>query len=1083
MKFRANGLWKRSVVVFFIIAVGCMSGARAATYENGGGDDFAASKRITNLEIVNRSDTISLLIRGSRLLTYTTVKQASPQALILYFSNTLLDTPENVFTPPNNVIRRVQASAVPGQSRTIQLRVHLKKNAYYEITRRGNGLKVSFSKVKTARMPESGAPEVTQANRLPAAPVVQAAHTSPPRPASNASRLQSVYAAKFGDSLKVFVGADGMITNYKSFTIESPPRIVFDIFNIQSPYQSERVVPVNTQWVSQIRYHSYPDRVRVILDTRKAYLSKFSGHPVENGLLIQMGAAVSPPETPKQSYVKAPASKRASRVESVYATRMADDGMLITIKGDGAITNYKTAVAQDPPRIIVNLYDVDSPYLEEQSFPVDTQWVRSVRHQRYPDRIQVTIETRSPWLSSFSAFPDKNGLVVRVGGKGTVVADTGPRSSGQSPQQGRSSAAADYTQPATVSQVDFQAGAAGKSTLVVGTTRPVQYEVKEVADRKLEVRLLNTRLPDQHKRPLITDRFESAVDRIMPESKPAARNTAFFDISLREGVPYFVEQTGNELRVQFEASSISPRPIVAMNRDQAAMSAPPPASPLPPEGGGLTSVPIPRETGGSVALQAPSVTVPVGVPGTGDDLSLDIDTEEMLGGADGPRYTGEKIALDFYETDIKNVFRILREVSGKNFAIDKDVTGKVTLTLGEPVPWDQVLDLVLKMNKLGKTVDGTIIRIATRATLDEEERIRQEKKTAELTLRDQQKQLEPVKTEYIPVNYSRAKEEIEPHIEKLLTKDRGAVSVDERTNVVIITDTADKIRQARELIEKLDRVTPQVIIEARVVEATTSFSREIGTQWEMGVGVQEVGGDVQDGDSVIDVGGVTDDVANSVNNRIGVGPERGYDALGGTYGYNMAQNFPISSEQYGSIGFNFMRIAGTPLLLNVKLQAMESQGEVKIISAPKVLTLDNKKAVIRQGLSYPYQTVEDGEVNLEFKDVDLLLEVTPHVTPDNRISMSVNITKNDLGSVINGEQSFTTKEAQTELLVNDGDTVVIGGIIKTTENNSVKGLPGLSRIPIIGWFFKTESKSSDKEELLIFITPRIVQLEQRTAQF
>jgi type IV pilus assembly protein PilQ len=161
---------------------------------------------------------------------------------------------------------------------------------------------------------------------------------------------------------------------------------------------------------------------------------------------------------------------------------------------------------------------------------------------------------------------------------------------------------------------------------------------------------------------------------------------------------------------------------------------------------------------------------------------------------------------------------------------------------------------------------------------------------------------------------------------------------------------------------------------------------------------------------------------------------------------------------------------------------MESQGEGKIISAPKVVTLDNKKASIKQGLSYPYQSVDNGIAKIEFKDVDLLLDVTPHVTPDNRISMNLKITKNDIGEVISGEQSFTKKEAKTELLVNDGDTVVIGGIIKTTENDSTTGIPGLSKIPILGWFFKKEEKIQRKEELLIFMTPRIVQLEQKTVQ-
>jgi type IV pilus assembly protein PilQ len=160
---------------------------------------------------------------------------------------------------------------------------------------------------------------------------------------------------------------------------------------------------------------------------------------------------------------------------------------------------------------------------------------------------------------------------------------------------------------------------------------------------------------------------------------------------------------------------------------------------------------------------------------------------------------------------------------------------------------------------------------------------------------------------------------------------------------------------------------------------------------------------------------------------------------------------------------------------------METEGEVKIISAPKIVTLDNKMATIKQGLSYPYNKLDaSGNTTTAFKDIDLVLEVTPHVTPDNRISMKMKITKNDLGDIISGQQSFTTKEALTELLVNDGDTIVIGGIITTTKRRSTSGFPGLSRIPIIGWLFKSKVKSDRKEELLIFITSRIAHFEQRT---
>jgi len=561
--------------------------------------------------------------------------------------------------------------------------------------------------------------------------------------------------------------------------------------------------------------------------------------------------------------------------------------------------------------------------------------------------------------------------------------------------------------PAWVNRIDFSSEETGKSTIIIGTTRPVEYSIKKASPRLLQLRLLNTRLPDYRKLPIVTSRFESAVDRIIPVQTPAMKNTSMFTIELRESVPYFIEQNEDLLLVHFEASTISPRPLEDAK--------------LPARKEVMAQKVYKEKIETKIAEKSPSSVA-------------------------AKKYTGEKIALDFYETDVKNVFRILREVSGKNFAIDKDVTGKVTITLDKPVPWDQVLDLVLKMNQLDKVFEGDIIRIATAETLKKESELKNARLTAANQAKEQKIALEPLITEYISVNYANAQEDILPRIEPILSKNRGSVSADKRTNIIIMTDVAEKIKKAREIVNKLDKVTPQVIIEARIVEASSTFSREIGTEW---------------------------------------GAEGGYDSAGSDQVYsngNMAMNVPDSllASSMGSIGFNFTKIGGTPFLLNAKLMAMESKGEVKIISAPKIITLDNKTASIKQGLRYPYLKLdESGNTTTVFEDIDLVLEVTPHVTPDDRISMNLKIEKKDLGDDYPAGRAFTTKSSETELLVNDGDTIVIGGVIKTTKSSGVSNVPWLSKIPLLGWFFKSTKKDDKKEELLIFITPTIVQLEQR----
>jgi type IV pilus assembly protein PilQ len=353
-----------------------------------------------------------------------------------------------------------------------------------------------------------------------------------------------------------------------------------------------------------------------------------------------------------------------------------------------------------------------------------------------------------------------------------------------------------------------------------------------------------------------------------------------------------------------------------------------------------------------------------------------------------------------------------------------------------------VLDLILKMNGLGMSYEGDIIRIATLSTLTAEERARQEKLAAEQKSRQVVESLEPLVTEYINVNYSDAKSEVLPLIQNLLTEKRGSISVDQRNNQLIVTDVAAKIKQIREVVSRIDTVTPQVIIEAKVVEVNTEFTNEIGIDWTASIGPDDFGNGTLTGD--------------------------------------VAMNFP--AEGAGSaLGFVFQQLSpNTPVLLDAQLNAIEARNEGKIISAPKIVTLDNKQAKIKQGIEFPYlERDASGNATVKFKNIDLLLEVTPTVTPDDRILMKIYITKNDIATITAGVPSLSTNEAQTELLVNDGDTIVIGGILKKTDQDSMTGWPGLNKIPLLGWLFKTEGKSKDSRELLIFITPQIVQLEQR----
>lgn len=574
---------------------------------------------------------------------------------------------------------------------------------------------------------------------------------------------------------------------------------------------------------------------------------------------------------------------------------------------------------------------------------------------------------------------------------------------------------------ATLSDIQFTTDQEGNSDIHIKTSHPVKYHISSGKDKQLYLNLEKTIIPKHHQRPLITTYFKSAIERVLPMQEGSdTAGTSRIEINLRDQVPYHIFQNQEGIFLSFEPTSVQP-PVFAKAK---------------------------KSIGNTVTTQNIQASNTSGL--SQDDLKEQSEIESITEELFGPPkvYTGEKIKLDFYETDIKNVFRILRSVSGINFAIDKDVTGKVTMTLDNPVPWDQVLDLVLKMNNLGKIQEGNVLRIATNDTLRNENLNRQEIINAKKKELDQKKSLEPLVTEYIPINYSDAEKEIQPHIAKILTDKRGVLSVDKRSNMLIITDTQEKVDQAKDIIYRLDRVTPQIMIEAKVVEVSDDFSRKLGA---------------------------------------GLSLRRGQSPLPyNNPDFTLAMNAEPAEEAAFNFGsFNLYRIFGSTVTwLNAELTASEVKGDLKIVSSPRILTLDNKKAKIKQGLEIPYvlETWNDGEItkSILFKQVDLLLEVTPHVTPDRRISMTLHLTKNDIDAMVGGVPSISTNEADTELLVNDNDTIIIGGVVKKSISQSKSGFPFLMNIPGLGRLFRTDSNTDQRTEMLIFLTPKIVQLQQKS---
>jgi type IV pilus assembly protein PilQ len=416
------------------------------------------------------------------------------------------------------------------------------------------------------------------------------------------------------------------------------------------------------------------------------------------------------------------------------------------------------------------------------------------------------------------------------------------------------------------------------------------------------------------------------------------------------------------------------------------------------------------------------------------------------------------VSFEFKDIDIHNLLRIISEVSKLNIVVADDVKGTVTIRLRN-VPWDEALDIILASKGLGKEVIGNVIRVAPLKTLEEEARSREERKKA---LRRQ----EDLVVQLLPVNYAVANE-LRDRVKDVLSE-RGTVAVDVRTNTLLVRDIGSNIGRARSLVAQLDTVTPQVLIESRIVEANTNFVRDIGVQW---------GGYAQQAPGTNNSTGLV--FPN--NYRIGGGVDTGTAPSTGTASTpNFAVNLPaaVGAGSGGALGMTFGSVNGA-FQLNLRLSALETKGQIRTISSPKVTTVHNTTAKITQGLSIPFSQVSAQGVNTVFVEAQLSLEVTPHITSDGSVLMLVHATNNQPDPALtgaNGQPSISKKEATTQVLVKDGDTTVIGGIYVRTASSQEDSVPFLGSIPFLGFFFKHTSNSETRQELLIFITPRILGL-------
>jgi len=438
-----------------------------------------------------------------------------------------------------------------------------------------------------------------------------------------------------------------------------------------------------------------------------------------------------------------------------------------------------------------------------------------------------------------------------------------------------------------------------------------------------------------------------------------------------------------------------------------------------------------------------------------------------------PVYTGERLTLNFQDIETRAVLQLLADASGQNIVVSDSVTGNVTLRL-QNVPWDQALDIVLRTKGLDKRRQDNVIIVAPQAELAAREK-------ADLAARKDVQELAPLRSEYLQVNYAKAQDMaglIKTQTNSLLSP-RGSVAVDDRTNTLLLQDTADRLADVRRLVATLDIPVRQVLIEARIVIVNNDFARDLGARFGFtnnqkngNTGLVTTTGTAAGTDLAIG-SAITNVQASPPGNpsvfpiAVPTGP-----TASNRYNVNLPVSNPAGSFALGILGSNF--------IVDLELSAAQAETQANIISSPRVITANQKEASIEQGVEIPYQqSASSGATTIQFKKAVLSLKVKPQITPDNRIILDLDVHKDSVGTVIVTSSgvnvpSIDTRSITTQVLVNDGQTVVLGGILETNQREDETKVPYLGDIPVLGHLFKNTSHKDNKDELMIFITPKIV---------
>lgn len=713
------------------------------------------------------------------------------------------------------------------------------------------------------------------------------------------------------------------------------------------------------------------------------------------------------------------AGANAAEIQEISVRKVGAE-VVISVKGSDGFQPPSTFVTDQPPRIVVDLPGTESS-IHQDPVEIDFDVVEGYQILSADGKSRLVIDLARPASYRVESLENSLEVAIEAAGDGATVR-----------QENVGLVAADRT--FTIQGLDFRRMPTGGGQFILEFNRPGVEVSSSLTDSGVSVQISNLRLSsDQYRRLDVVD-FATPVQLITPEDRG---NGVRFFMEVVGAVEYLSYQTGNQL-------------VVEIN---------------------------------------PKIAEAIAEPG---ELALFGDDE----------YVGEPVTLHFQDMQVRTIFSLLAEVANRNIVVSDEVSGSVTIRLTN-VPWDQALDIVMKLKGLGKRESGNVIWIApAQVLIQREEEILEQMR--------QMQQTEPLATELILVSYADAEElanlirtrseatdrldttvqggsrftpttrsrelSTEAVFQMGMLTDVGTISVDKRTNTLIVSDRRSNVANIRRLVEILDRPVRQVLIQSRIVVARSDFNYALGVRFGVTGARTDSRGNLYT-TSGSSGGNETMVRSGLINRRGGTGSSTPVELPGLDDRLNV--NLPVSNAA-GSLGLS---ILAADYMLDLELSALETEGRGEVISTPRVITQNNLQATIEQGVEIPYESLQGGNqagaVNVEFKEAALKLDVTPRITPDDRVSMRLAINQDTVGEIFETGRggsvpSIDTRRLETNVLVENGQTVVLGGIFQEERNFSTTKVPVLGDVPVMGHLFRRRSNDDQKRELLIFVTPSII---------